>query len=164
MPVKFFFLKKKKKKIFHEPTPHEQYTLRALGNIFNFLVSVNASCNFLLYCALSKKYRRTFVCTFCRCFYRRASPIHSMAFFNPSAADDCHSRQASFRHNSRGSSPASISSRGGAHHQQNEYATRRNTIYLSLPEGHLSSFSPSSFDLYLSLLSRLLGFSFDFEP
>jgi len=133
-------------KIFHEPTPHEQYSLLALGNIFNFLVSVNAACNFLLYCALSKKYRRTFIWTFCRCFYRRASPIHSMAFFNPSNADDCHSRQASFRV-SRGSTPSSISihapvtTRSPAHHQLNEYApaSRRNTIYLSLPEGNGST-------------------------
>ncbi|KAF5283142.1 hypothetical protein FQA39_LY17400 [Lamprigera yunnana] len=30
-----------------------------LGNIFNALLAVNASCNFILYCALSDKYRRT---------------------------------------------------------------------------------------------------------
>lgn len=70
-------------KIFHEPKPqsNEEAILRALGNIFNCLVSLNAACNFLLYCALSDKYRRTFMWTFCRCLYRPASPVHSMAFF-----------------------------------------------------------------------------------
>ncbi|KAK6630494.1 hypothetical protein RUM43_014839 [Polyplax serrata] len=37
---------------------------RVLGNIFNFLVTVNAASNFLLYCAFSGKYRRTLVATF----------------------------------------------------------------------------------------------------
>lgn len=31
----------------------------AMGNIFNFLITFNAACNFLLYCALSEKYRQT---------------------------------------------------------------------------------------------------------
>lgn len=31
----------------------------AAGNICNFLVALNAACNFLLYCALSDKYRKT---------------------------------------------------------------------------------------------------------
>lgn len=53
-------------KVFHEPDPHsdEEALLQGLGNIFNFLVSVNAACNFLLYCAFSDKYRRTFIRTF----------------------------------------------------------------------------------------------------
>lgn len=37
----------------------------ALGNIFNMLITVNASCNFLLYCVLSAKYRSTFKSLFC---------------------------------------------------------------------------------------------------
>lgn len=36
----------------------------ALGNIFNFLVTVNAASNFLLYCAFSAKYRRTLATIF----------------------------------------------------------------------------------------------------
>lgn len=32
-----------------------------LGNIFNLLVMVNAPCNFVLYCLLSKKFRSTFM-------------------------------------------------------------------------------------------------------
>lgn len=31
----------------------------ALNNLCNFLVTLNAACNFLLYCALSDKYRKT---------------------------------------------------------------------------------------------------------
>uniref|UniRef100_A0A336MD99 CSON009921 protein n=1 Tax=Culicoides sonorensis TaxID=179676 RepID=A0A336MD99_CULSO len=32
---------------------------RALGNLWNFLITINAACNFILYCALSDKYRQT---------------------------------------------------------------------------------------------------------
>lgn len=31
----------------------------AIGNILNYLVIINAACNFILYCALSAKYRET---------------------------------------------------------------------------------------------------------
>ena len=61
-------------------TPNEEAVLRALGNIFNFLVSLNASCNFILYCSLSKQYRRTFMSTFFQCLYRPSSSAHSKAF------------------------------------------------------------------------------------
>lgn len=57
-------------KIFYTPTEDEEALLRGLGNIFNFLVGFNAACNFLLYCALSDKYRKTFVLTLCPCYYR----------------------------------------------------------------------------------------------
>ena len=39
----------------------------ALGNIFNFLMAINAAGNFILYCLLSQKYRRTLIKTFCPC-------------------------------------------------------------------------------------------------
>ena len=69
--------------IFHvkKLTPNEEAVLRALGNIFNFLVSLNAACNFILYCALSDKYRRTFTSTFCRFFHRRSRKVHLKALF-----------------------------------------------------------------------------------
>ena len=56
--------------LFHEPEPqsNEEVLLQGLGNIFNFLVALNAAGNFLLYCAFSGKYRRTFIQTFCKCF------------------------------------------------------------------------------------------------
>jgi len=52
------------------PNGNEEDLLRGLGNIFNCLVGLNAACNFLLYCALSDKYRKMFLLTICRCFYR----------------------------------------------------------------------------------------------
>jgi len=57
---------------FHHPSPSEDALLRGLGNIFNFLVAVNAACNFLLYTALSDKYRKYF-CAFFICW--RKSPV-----------------------------------------------------------------------------------------
>ncbi|EEB13953.1 class A rhodopsin-like G-protein coupled receptor GPRnna13, putative [Pediculus humanus corporis] len=39
---------------------------RILGNIFNFLVTINAASNFLLYCAFSANYRRTLIGIFCK--------------------------------------------------------------------------------------------------
>lgn len=55
------------------PGSEKDHIIRGLGNIFNLLVAVNASCNFILYCALSDKYRRTFALTFLprRCWARR---------------------------------------------------------------------------------------------
>ncbi|KAH7638601.1 class a rhodopsin-like protein g-protein coupled receptor gprnna13-like protein [Dermatophagoides farinae] len=41
--------------------------LVALSNIFNLLMSINSAGNFVLYCLLSQKYRRTFVNMFCPC-------------------------------------------------------------------------------------------------
>lgn len=56
-----------------EANSNKDHLMRGLGNIFNLLVAVNAACNFLLYCALSDKYRRTFAMTFLprRCWARR---------------------------------------------------------------------------------------------
>ncbi|XP_022663222.1 FMRFamide receptor-like [Varroa jacobsoni] len=50
-----------------------------LGNFFNFLVCVNASGNFVLYCLLSNKYRKTFINMFCPCLQARFNPLlHSI--------------------------------------------------------------------------------------
>lgn len=53
----------------HETVPNtnEHALLLAFGNIFNFLMAINAAGNFILYSFLSKKYRRTFVIIFCGC-------------------------------------------------------------------------------------------------
>lgn len=45
--------------------------LVALSNIFNLLMSINSAGNFVLYCLLSQKYRRTFVNMFCPCLARK---------------------------------------------------------------------------------------------
>ncbi|CAG2060668.1 unnamed protein product [Timema podura] len=55
----------------------EDNVLRGLGNIFNFLNAVNAACNFILYCAFSDKYRRTFLVTFFGRWYRAPSRYYS---------------------------------------------------------------------------------------
>jgi hypothetical protein len=53
-------------KIFYNPVANSvgDNVLRALGTIWNFLVAVNAASNFVLYCVMSDKYRRTLVMTF----------------------------------------------------------------------------------------------------
>lgn len=69
--------------LFHQPPTNsvEENIGRGLGNIFNFLVTINASCNFMLYCALSDKYRRTFLLTFLPSCYHPPSPSrHSTVF------------------------------------------------------------------------------------
>lgn len=49
------------------PNTNEHALVLAFGNIFNFLMAVNAAGNFILYSFLSKKYRRTFMVLFCSC-------------------------------------------------------------------------------------------------
>lgn len=49
-----------------------------LGNIFNFLMSINAAGNFILYCLLSQKYRRTFLQIFCPCAEGRFVRLQSV--------------------------------------------------------------------------------------
>lgn len=43
-----------------------------LSTLRNFLVNLNSAINFILYCALGQKFRRTFVRTFCPCVARRS--------------------------------------------------------------------------------------------
>ncbi|KAG8198440.1 hypothetical protein JTE90_022178 [Oedothorax gibbosus] len=67
-------------KAFHtvEPRSNEDLLLRGLGNIFNFLVAVNAAGNFVLYSLLSQKYRKTFVLIFCPCLTGKITRLHSV--------------------------------------------------------------------------------------
>ncbi|XP_046998080.1 FMRFamide receptor-like [Schistocerca americana] len=58
-----------------QPGETENNVRLALGNIFNFMAAVHSACNFLLYCALSDKYRRTFVLTFVPQRCRRAGKL-----------------------------------------------------------------------------------------
>jgi hypothetical protein len=69
--------------LFHQPPTNsvEENIVLGLGNIFNFLVTINASCNFMLYCALSDKYRRTFLFTFLpSCYHPPIPSRHNTAF------------------------------------------------------------------------------------
>lgn len=63
---------------------------RLLGNLFNFLVCVNASGNFVLYCLLSNKYRRTFFNMFFPCCQANINPLlHSVyGQYHNSTTDD----------------------------------------------------------------------------
>ncbi|XP_054707619.1 FMRFamide receptor-like [Uloborus diversus] len=56
------------------------YLLHGLGNIFNFLMSINAAGNFVLYCLLSQKYRRTFIQIFCPCMRNRKGNMNSFYY------------------------------------------------------------------------------------
>ncbi len=74
--------------IFYSPpdkSPGDNYS-RGLGNIFNFLMCVNAATNFILYCAMSDKYRRTLILTFMPCIskHHRTFTVSSMASFRSS--------------------------------------------------------------------------------
>jgi hypothetical protein len=70
--------------LFHQPPTNsvEDNIGRGLGNIFNFLVTINASCNFMLYCALSDKYRRTFLLTFLPSCYHPPIPCRYTTAFS----------------------------------------------------------------------------------
>ena len=70
--------------LFQEPSPNtvESNIILGLGNIFNFLVTINAACNFVLYCALSDKYRRTFLITFIPCCYHPPAPSRQNTRFS----------------------------------------------------------------------------------
>ncbi|XP_071034153.1 FMRFamide receptor-like [Parasteatoda tepidariorum] len=61
----------------HESFDSKQlYLLRGLGNIFNFLMSLNAAGNFVLYCLLSQKYRKTFIQIFCPCMRENRNAMY----------------------------------------------------------------------------------------
>lgn len=49
----------------------------ALGNVLNFLITISAACNFLLYCALSDKYRQTVKSIFLGIHTKRQNTIRS---------------------------------------------------------------------------------------
>jgi Serpentine type 7TM GPCR chemoreceptor Srw. len=65
-----------------------------LGNIFNFLVTINAACNFMLYCALSDKYRRTFLLTFLPSCYNPRSPSRHNTMYSSMYDGTCTLRRS----------------------------------------------------------------------
>lgn len=61
---------------------------RAIGNICNFLVALYTACNFVLYCAMSDKYRQTMYKTFCPSLaykHERANTFSSNASYRTSS-------------------------------------------------------------------------------
>lgn len=69
--------------IFYDPDKNSASgaIMLGLGNIFNFLTTVNASSNFLLYCVMSDKYRRTLFLTFCPCLTTRHQRSHTFTSY-----------------------------------------------------------------------------------
>ncbi|XP_045139070.1 FMRFamide receptor-like isoform X2 [Portunus trituberculatus] len=89
-----------------KPSSTSYYIELGLGNIFNLLAAINAACNFVLYCAMSDKYRRTFLRTFCSRWYRQPSPLHSWmatAYSNVEDGSPRFSRVSSMRMSRRSS-------------------------------------------------------------
>ncbi|XP_077516849.1 FMRFamide receptor-like [Amblyomma americanum] len=68
-----------------------------LGNIFNFLMSLNAAGNFVLYCLLSQKYRRTFLQIFCPCAEGRFVRLQSVYQYTGTAMNQTDDTAASRR-------------------------------------------------------------------
>ncbi|XP_043211092.1 FMRFamide receptor-like [Amphibalanus amphitrite] len=91
---------------------------RILGNIFNLLVAINAAINFVLYCALSDKYRKTFLVTFCRCWFGKAAGV-------PSALPTAYSNVSDF---SRTGSPRSNSSKRSSLRSQRSVNGARSSV------------------------------------
>ncbi|XP_069671369.1 probable G-protein coupled receptor 139 isoform X2 [Periplaneta americana] len=137
-------------KLFHQPPADSvgDNVLRGLGNIFNFLVTINAACNFMLYCALSDKYRRTFLITFCKSCYHPPLPSrHNTAF------SSMYDGQSGFRRSVHASSvrvSASSSDNGKVFQRTSNCGPRNNPEQQSLPviqepaENNVSSPSSTS--------------------
>jgi hypothetical protein len=54
---------------------NEFYIVTTINNIINLMVAVNAAGNFVLYCLLSQKYRRTLFALICPCFKGRLTRL-----------------------------------------------------------------------------------------
>ncbi|XP_064480517.1 FMRFamide receptor-like isoform X1 [Ornithodoros turicata] len=69
-----------------EPDTDGEKLIFILGNIFNFLMTINAAGNFILYCLLSQKYRRTFLQIFCPCTTSRFARLQSVYHYSGAPA------------------------------------------------------------------------------
>lgn len=124
------------------PTKHQSVLFQGLGNVCNFLMAINASCNFLLYSALSDRYRKTLLATFLRCWHKPPSPMHSQSIYYRSTVTEttmsrspsCRERSPSHRSNS--SRYGSTRSRGqGSIRNVQDGSIRRKQRYLTVPDG-----------------------------
>lgn len=124
------------------PTRNQSVLFQGLGNVCNFLMAINASCNFLLYSALSDRYRKTFLTTFLRCWHKPPSPLHSQSVYYRSTVTEttmsrspsCRERSPSQRSNS--SRYGSTRSRGrGSVRSVQDGSMRRKQRYLTVPDG-----------------------------
>lgn len=95
------------------PNTNEHALVLAFGNIFNFLMAINAAGNFILYSFLSRKYRRTFVILFCSCL-KKASEISNNNYSGSSKTRRQSSRASYFTSSQLLSHPSTSSSGLGA--------------------------------------------------
>lgn len=65
---------------------------KVLNNIFNLLISINAASNFILYCVLSDKYRKTVKLIFCGARPMRRGTYSSSRFTSGRTASSFYSR------------------------------------------------------------------------
>lgn len=66
--------------------------LLVLNNIFNLLVTINAASNFILYCVLSDKYRKTVKLIFCGVRSMRRNTLSSSRFTSARTTSSFYSR------------------------------------------------------------------------
>uniref|UniRef100_T1JCS4 G-protein coupled receptors family 1 profile domain-containing protein n=1 Tax=Strigamia maritima TaxID=126957 RepID=T1JCS4_STRMM len=122
----------------------------SLNNICNLLMAINASCNFVLYCAFSDRYRKTFLLTFLPCWYHPPSPIHSQSVCYKttvteggmlSRSPSCRSRSPSQRSFRRAGSSRHGSTRSRGRGSFRNNSTRDSSVrttkqnYLTVPNG-----------------------------
>lgn len=90
------------------PNTNEHALVLAFGNIFNFLMAINAAGNFILYSLLSKKYRRTFVIIFCCCLGTKniQKATNRMTSVRFDTSNNIHRGQSSFYHSANSSDKA----------------------------------------------------------
>ncbi|GAB0096745.1 hypothetical protein DMENIID0001_123080 [Sergentomyia squamirostris] len=74
----------------------------AMGNILNFLVTLNAACNFLLYCAFSAKYRNTVAMLFTRRPKRQGTATSRMSRYASRGVTDNSIRRKSSHYGGSG--------------------------------------------------------------
>ncbi len=101
--------------------------IRALGNLFNFLMAINAAGNFVLYCLLSQKYRRTFLQTFCPCLKGRVQKFQSAYYTQNSVINSSVKKSMKNTSNNRTSSRRMVSYVNSPSNDTTDYNVVENT-------------------------------------
>lgn len=102
----------------HDTIPGtNEYALQlTFGNIFNFLIALNAAGNFILYSFLSRKYRRTFVLLFCKCLGKQP--------FRTSSNSQANSTTTTNNNNNNSNNTASYMSFGASSNYRVQFKSR----------------------------------------
>ncbi|XP_003247524.1 FMRFamide receptor isoform X2 [Acyrthosiphon pisum] len=135
-----------------EKTP-AYYVNRGLHTIFNFLMVVNAASNFMLYCAMSRKYRRTLMITFMPFLggparAQRYAPVVGQLPAVRHHGPAQHGGHANDRHNRRRGHRQTRTSHPGRHQprqarRQQQAAADRHGRSLSAPRSYQAGFTAS---------------------